>query len=394
MNRRRIPLFIIAIVLAGLGACAFVFQQMEGLGITGLNEPVVWGSYVVNFTFCLGLGAGILMCLGVRSLWKQDAAIQRLYASLIAFLCLGLAGVFIMVDLGRIDRFYYMIIYAQPTSHLFWDFVALQILLGLATFMCFTGFRQVYLSQGLRDDAGRLERLLYKVTTFRRNVQASHAIQVAAGIVMLFFTLAVYLVSTKVFVSSKTHPQWNSPGFMLLFVVATVLSGLAVVLLVTRDSQSVNTDGDAPTALPPALRRLVLLLIIDLAVILVKLWMDHTNPLVQRVYSLFPFSLPLFLIIGNGIPLVLVYIYRRQTVVLHYIVPVFVLVGILLKRAEMIIPVYFNRWLPFEPDASYVPTLPELLLIGGVYAAAFAIVTVVFSWIATRLVKRTGEELI
>ncbi len=68
----------LSVILAGL---AFVYQTYKGLGVTGLNEPVVWGMYIANFTFCLGLGAGILFFLPLSTLSKGIKVTHRLLLS-------------------------------------------------------------------------------------------------------------------------------------------------------------------------------------------------------------------------------------------------------------------------------------------------------------------------
>ena len=45
-----------------IGASAFGYLLNQGLGVTGLNRPVFWGVYVVNFVFWIGIShAGIMI---------------------------------------------------------------------------------------------------------------------------------------------------------------------------------------------------------------------------------------------------------------------------------------------------------------------------------------------
>ncbi len=104
-------IFLFLVLSMFLAAVAFVYQTFKGLGVTGLNEPVVWGMYIANFTFCLGMGAGILFFLPISASTKKINATHRFFISLTALISLAMAGVFIMLDLGRIDRFYFMMMY-------------------------------------------------------------------------------------------------------------------------------------------------------------------------------------------------------------------------------------------------------------------------------------------
>ena len=43
-------LFLGFVVALGLGS--FGFMVYHGLGVTGLNRPVMWGFFIANFVFC------------------------------------------------------------------------------------------------------------------------------------------------------------------------------------------------------------------------------------------------------------------------------------------------------------------------------------------------------
>src|SRR3972149_3350385 len=48
------------IVLAGVGSVAFLFLQ--GLGLTGLNRPVMWAVFITTFVFWVGIShAGVMI---------------------------------------------------------------------------------------------------------------------------------------------------------------------------------------------------------------------------------------------------------------------------------------------------------------------------------------------
>ncbi|MHC4222862.1 MAG: hypothetical protein ACYSUN_02640, partial [Planctomycetota bacterium] len=47
--------FVVAVVvlslLAAWGLFAYLTQLVWGLGVTGMNRPVFWGLYIINFVF-------------------------------------------------------------------------------------------------------------------------------------------------------------------------------------------------------------------------------------------------------------------------------------------------------------------------------------------------------
>ena len=58
-------LFLTLVVFAGLGS--FGYMMNKGLGVTGLNRPVMWGFFIVNFVFWIGIShAGIMISAILR----------------------------------------------------------------------------------------------------------------------------------------------------------------------------------------------------------------------------------------------------------------------------------------------------------------------------------------
>ena len=58
-------LFLTLVVFTGLGA--FGYMMNKGLGVTGLNRPVFWGFFLVNFVFWIGIShAGIMISAILR----------------------------------------------------------------------------------------------------------------------------------------------------------------------------------------------------------------------------------------------------------------------------------------------------------------------------------------
>lgn len=109
-----------AIVALGLGA--YVYQLVGGLGVTGMSNGTSWGLYIASFMFLEGLGAGALAVASAATVFRVSAwraAVPP--AVLAALVCMCLAGVLVLVDLGGIARILNMIASFNPASPLFWD---------------------------------------------------------------------------------------------------------------------------------------------------------------------------------------------------------------------------------------------------------------------------------
>ena len=53
--------------LAVVGVCCWVFQLMNGLGVTGMSNVTSWGTYICLFMLFVGLSAGgLIVAVGAR----------------------------------------------------------------------------------------------------------------------------------------------------------------------------------------------------------------------------------------------------------------------------------------------------------------------------------------
>jgi Ni/Fe-hydrogenase subunit HybB-like protein len=119
------------LTLGFLGCLAWLF--IAGIGIWGVNTPVVWGFAIANFVWWLGIGhAGTLisaLLLITRQNWR--ASINR-FAEAMTLFAATIAGLFPIMHLGRPYRFYWLLPYPnsmelwpQWRSALVWDFAAI-----------------------------------------------------------------------------------------------------------------------------------------------------------------------------------------------------------------------------------------------------------------------------
>ncbi|MEE8487076.1 MAG: NrfD/PsrC family molybdoenzyme membrane anchor subunit, partial [Gemmatimonadota bacterium] len=115
--------FWLLLSICGLGIAAAGFAWMTqirlGIGVTGINNPVSWGVYIVTFVFWVGIAhSGTLISAVlylVRSGWRTT--INRTAEAMTIFAVMT-AGLFPLIHLGRVWYFYYLIPY--PSARLIW----------------------------------------------------------------------------------------------------------------------------------------------------------------------------------------------------------------------------------------------------------------------------------
>jgi Ni/Fe-hydrogenase subunit HybB-like protein len=115
---------LLCVILAG--ALCYVLQLRHGLAVTGLSRDVSWGLYIAQFTFFVGIAASAVMVVLPYYLhdYQQFGRITLL-GELLAVTAVTMCILFIFVDLGQPARIFNIVIHPQPQSVMFWDMIAL-----------------------------------------------------------------------------------------------------------------------------------------------------------------------------------------------------------------------------------------------------------------------------
>src|SRR5690554_1675379 len=87
------------LTLVGFGALGY--QLVNGLGVTGMNNIVSWGTYITMFMFFVGLSAGGLIVSSSATVFNIPSfKVVAKPATILSTVCIIIAAAFIMVDLG------------------------------------------------------------------------------------------------------------------------------------------------------------------------------------------------------------------------------------------------------------------------------------------------------
>ncbi|MFY9728897.1 MAG: NrfD/PsrC family molybdoenzyme membrane anchor subunit [Bryobacteraceae bacterium] len=116
---------VLAIVI-GAGFACYLRQLNLGLVTTGLSRDVSWGLYIAQFTFMVGVAASAVMVVLPYYLhsFKAFARITIL-GEFLAVAAVVMCMLFIFVDMGQPARVFNVLIYPTPHSIMFWDMISL-----------------------------------------------------------------------------------------------------------------------------------------------------------------------------------------------------------------------------------------------------------------------------
>ena len=137
----------IAFLFAALATCLYAYsiQLQKGLGVTGLRDFVSWGMYISNFVFFVAsslIGMLISSVLGLLG-FKWITPITRI-AEIIAIAFAAVAGIVIVMDMGRTERLGYVFFYGRFQSPILWDVTVVITYLAISILLYFLPLIQFY----------------------------------------------------------------------------------------------------------------------------------------------------------------------------------------------------------------------------------------------------------
>jgi molybdopterin-containing oxidoreductase family membrane subunit len=245
MNQTGLRFWGLVLILGGMALALFVIWGIQialGLGITGLNRSVMWGPYIANLVFFIGIGhAGTFISAALR-LMKMDfrRPIARA-AEIVTLFGLAMAALFPLIHIGRLWKAYYL--FPIPTernlwpnwhSPLLWDATAITTyMVGSTLFMYLSLMPDLAM---MRDHTTGWRHRLYQALSFGwRGTEGEWSkLETTANILSFIIIPVMFSVHTIVSwdFAMAIQPGWHSTIFGPFFIVGALFSGVAAVIIV------------------------------------------------------------------------------------------------------------------------------------------------------------------
>ena len=223
-----------------LGGACWAYQIYTGIGVGGQNNPVAWGTYLINFVFWVGIAhSGTLISAILhlfRAGWRNPIA--RAAETMTVF-AVCTAGLFPFIHLGRPWMVYYMLplpnqrtLWPNFQSPLMFDVVAISTYLTVSFLFWYTGMLPDLAR--IRDMATGTRKKVYAVLALGWT-GAKEQWRHYTRAYLFFAALATPLVISVHSVVSWDFalgvvPGWHTTIFAPYFVAGAIHSGLAMVI--------------------------------------------------------------------------------------------------------------------------------------------------------------------
>jgi molybdopterin-containing oxidoreductase family membrane subunit len=403
---QRMVLILFAVFAWGL--YAWVTQVKFGLAVTGMRDVVIWGLYLVNFVFFIGIShAGTLISAILRVThagWRTP--VTRM-AEVITVVALMTGAVMPLIDLGRPDRVLNLFAFGRFQSPLIWDVIAITTYLtGSLLYLYLPMIPDLALMRDrLRPGTSDLKRRLYTFLAvgWKNTPEQRRRLEKAIGImaiVIIPIAVSVHTVVSWVF-AMTLRPGWDSTVFGPYFVVGAIFSGIASIVIVMVIFRKIYHFEEYLTE--KHFRYLGYLLLGLLAMYLYFTVAEYLTvgykmePEEKHLLSLLMLggnALWFWSFVVGGLLVPGVLLVWRRTIPMIVAASILVNVGMWVKRFVIIIPSLQVPLMPFE-FGSYAPTWVEWSVTAGAFAGfvlAFALFAKVFPLISIWEVAEEHHE--
>ena len=383
------PTAIILGAVVGGGLTAVGIMVTYGLGVTGLNRPIFWGFFIVNFVFWIGIShAGVMISSILRLCQAEWRRPVTRAAEVLTVFSLATAALFPLLHMGRVWRFYWIfpydfdrMIWPNIRSPLIWDPSAIFTYLTGASLFVFMALLPDL--GNLRDRTTGWRRTFYGILSLGwRGNPRQFKLQFILGILLSALILPVF-VSVHSIVSwdfaVSIVPAWHATVFAPYFVIGAVHSGVSAVVTMMAALRYAFKWEDYIT--PDHFDALGRLLIAVATAWLYFFMLDvlfgifggesrELSVMEQRIFE-FPWNVMFItiLLFGYVIP-VGAWLFRsvRRNIKLMFVLSIMVNIAMWSERLWLIVPGLQNKErLPFNWNV-YVPSAVEIMLVVSSFA--------------------------
>ena len=400
------------LILAFL-AClyAYTLQLKTGLGVAGNRDYISWGLYISNFVFFVAsslIGMLISAVLGLIGM-KWITPLTRI-AETIAVAFAAVAGLVIVMDMGRPDRLAYVFLYGRFQSPIIWDVTVittyfvlslLLLILPLIPDMAVLHKRFTRLPGWLKP--------VYKVVSLNwTNLPGQNRIINRSVYILLILiipaALSIHTVTSWLF-ALTSRSGWDSTIFGPYFVSGAFVAGTAAVIIAMYFFRNNYKLKDYLTDLHFNNMGKVLVL-----VAFVYLYFNINEYLVPgyklksadavHLEELFAgrFALMFWLVQAGGLllPIILMLFRRMRRPLPLTLISVAVFIAAWFKRYLIVVPTMSHPFLPIQhvPEnfRIYTPTLIEIAITLLSFILVLIIITLISKFFPVIPVVETAHE--
>jgi len=399
------------IIISFLGIIAYIDQVIKGQEVTNMHDYALWGIYISNFVFFVATSFVGTVTVAVLRLTNNNwrTPIVRI-AEIISLASIIMAGITIMIDMGRPDRLLYLFIYGRMQSPIIWDVIIIPTYIVISLLLLyfpllpdFALLKSFFKEKNpiLSKWYGKLS-LNWTGSSSQKNIQLKSIHIIAILIIPAGFilqTIDAWLFSTLFRVG------WDSTNMGAYFISGASVAGvgaLVTAVYVIRKSYKLEnyiTDLHFDKLGKFLVLTCLIYLYFNINEYLIpeftskKEEITHINVLISGEYA----PLFWFVIIGGLIiPIIVLFFKQGRKPLPMFYIGLLVVVGSWWKRYLIVTPTLLHPFLPIQgvPESwhHYFPSLHEWLITIATLAMALLIITILVRYLPIIPIQKTADE--
>jgi len=385
----------ILVLLCLFGLFAYYKQLRQGLVVTGMRDYVSWGIYISNFVFFVAISlVGSLITAVLRlSNVKWSTPLTRI-AEIIAAAAIVFASLIIIVDMGRPERFTYLLIYGRIQSPIMWDVIVIGTYFVISIMLLYLPLLPdlkilINSKKKLGNSFSRLYRFL---GSFWKDLPEQHKINDKAisilSITIIPVAFCIHTVTSWLFATTY-RPGWDSTNFGAYFISGAFLvgaGGVVVAMYVFRNSYKLEkyiTDDHFDKMGKIVVLLALVYLYFNVNEYLVPAFKMKKSEAAHLTELLAGEFAPLFwfaIMVGMILPVLILLFPSGRKPKPMFVVGLMVVVGAWFKRYLIVTPTLLHPFLPMHDVPAnylhYFPSWEEWAIAIGSLAGALLVITI------------------
>lgn len=389
----------------------YIGQLREGLIITDLRDYTPWGIYISNFVFFVAIS---LVGSLISAILKLSNATWRTpmtrISEIIAVAAIIFAAVAIILDMGRPDRFYHLLIYARIQSPITWDVIVIATYLIISILLLYIPMIPdlAYMRDRFKE-IPKWQQKLYKrlainwKDTPEQKDKLKKAIFVLA-VVIIPVAFGIHTVTSWLF-ATTLRPGWDSTSFGPYFVSGAFMVGAAgVITAMAVFRKFLNMKAYFEDHHFDKMGKLLVVLSLVYFYFNINEYFipaykmkgvesEHLQELFTGSYALMFWSVQ---ILGMIVPIIVLLFRKGRKPIPMFVMSVLVIVGAWFKRFLIVVPTLNHPYIPIQrvPEnwLHYFPTFQEWVITSGTVTGALLIITFFVRLFPLVPIIETAEE--
>ncbi|WP_019379176.1 NrfD/PsrC family molybdoenzyme membrane anchor subunit [Virgibacillus halodenitrificans] len=380
----------ILLVLFAVGGYFIIERLVLGLDTTNLSSITPWGAWIAFYIFFVGLSAGSFLLSTLIFVFgmEQYERVGKM-ALFTAIVCMIVALTFVLMDLGRPDRFMNALIHWNVISILAWEIHFYLVYITLLVAELYIAMREDLVRLRTHDTwRGMIARWLtfkYSKITEETKKRDHRWMKILGTVGIPLAILGVHGGTGALFAVVGARGTWNSGLFPLIFVISAMVSGTALLLAIYVIKQKVTKKPIDQEMVISLGKMMVAFLFIDLLMQFYEYLVGvygledgHLQSMAIQMggpYSWSFWGVQMFL--GAVVPIFLVF-YKKTAKNMHAILiaAILVVIGIIGVRFNIVVPSQIPPVFEGRPFGDYYPTLNEWIVSIGIGAMGLLIFTI------------------